>query len=65
MRQLNREEDLIAGVGKVRPTSFVNPARVGSSLLTINPACIRIYKYFTLACMLPPNAPKDERLFSC
>jgi len=50
----------ISGVGKVRPagqirpTSSVNPARGGSSVLTLNPPLV-----------LPPNAPKDEGLFSC
>jgi len=48
------------GVGKVRPAgeiwpmSSINPARSGSIILTLN-----------LARVLPPNAPKDEWLFSC
>jgi len=42
-----------SGVGKVRPASFVDLALVGSSVLTLNPTRV-----------LPPNAPKDELLFS-
>jgi len=40
--------------GQIWPPSSVNPARGSVSVLTLNPARV-----------LPPNAPKDERLFSC
>jgi len=47
------------GIGKVRPAGLIRPvssvnlACSGSSVLTLNSADV-----------LPPNEPKDERLFS-
>jgi len=41
-------------VGQIRLASSVDSARGCSSVLTLNPACV-----------LPPNALKDKRLFLC
>jgi len=46
--------------GKIRPMSSVDPARGGSSVLTLNPARVLPPNP---ARVLPPNAPKDEQCF--